>query len=189
MAYTGRAADKQVYTSKGPTTANEFNFPSWVRLDSQTASSSSSIEFTSFVDSNFKTYVVVLEEVDLSGGSNLEMEISDDNGSTWQTSNYQSGNTFIAYNSATWINQNITDAFQIFTGAINNTNGQIYLYNFNSSANVSIYGFFRPQNYNGFEMTYGRQTTLTNVDAFRFVPIGVNTIDAGKFTLFGLYTG
>ena len=51
------------------------------------ASSDSSVDFTAF-SSEFTKYAIILDDVDITGGANLRMQVSTDGGSTWVVTSY-----------------------------------------------------------------------------------------------------
>ena len=58
---------------------------SWKLLQTQTASASTSIDFTTNIDSTYKEYAVIITEcIPTSDGDSLRIKISKDTGSTWE---------------------------------------------------------------------------------------------------------
>lgn len=57
----------------------------WVLLGSQTASASTSLDFTSVIDSTYDQYMIVLDNILGSASSTLGLRTSSNNGSTWDT--------------------------------------------------------------------------------------------------------
>lgn len=162
--------------------------PNFVKLGSASASASATIDFTSLITSTYKSYLVVLENIKTSAGTILQMLLSSDNGGTWVTSTYKSGDWYMAYNSNSITNANTTDFFQIYTGGENTygASGKIFLYDLGYSASPHIEGdLFVTQTY--WHKCGGIQTTAATYNAIRFqFDAAANAITSGNFTLYGI---
>jgi len=86
-------------TSLGAPTADQGS--SMVLLDTQTASASASLDFTSSIDSTYDSYVFYLSEiVAATDGTWLYMKVSRDAGSSWEATNYNRAYTRAASNNS-----------------------------------------------------------------------------------------
>jgi hypothetical protein len=84
----------------------------WVLIQSQTASSSSSLAFTTGINSTYNTYALVVSNVLAVATSNtLLIQLSTNGGSSYISTGYLSGLNSSLYNSATLTNQNSTTGF------------------------------------------------------------------------------
>jgi hypothetical protein len=104
----------QVLTSNGasalPTWQAASATGNWIFLNTQTASSSASLSFTStYITSTYTRYVMIFSNIsNASGTTVLNMDWSTNNGSTYLGSAYQSGLLSNNYNSATTANSSST---------------------------------------------------------------------------------
>ena len=161
--------------------------PNFVKLSTLSATNSLTIDFTSVISSTYKTYAVIITNFKTTAVSTLQMLLSSNNGSTWVTTTYRSGNWYWSYNSAAINNQNTTTEFQIFTGAAatDATDGRIFIYSLGYSAMPHIEGnFFVVNTYR--QKSTGIQTTAATYNAIRFQLAGGSTMDSGNFTLYGI---
>jgi len=162
--------------------------PNFVKLSTLSASASATIDFTSLINSAYKSYFVILENIKTSAGTILQMLVSSNNGSTWVTTTYRSGDWYMAYNANTITNANTTASFQIYTGGENTygASGKVFLYDFGYSAQPHIEGdlFVTQTNWH---KCGGIQTTAATYNAIRFQFDGAaNAITSGNFTLYGI---
>lgn len=91
---SGQGTSGQVLTSNGSDALPSFQSNAWILLETQTASASSSIDFTSNIDSSFNKYSFEIINWIPSTGALLQMRVSTDGGSTFKSgaSDYAHGN-------------------------------------------------------------------------------------------------
>lgn len=184
---SGVGTSGQVLTSNGagalPTWQASAASGSLILLNTQTASNSANITFNStYITSTYKTYVLVFDKIVAATGSTFKMLVSTDNGSTYKSTGYLSGNWFLSYNSATVQNQNATTFFQLWTGSVSSQNsGTLWMYNFGQADLPAIQGDF------WIGGTYWQKTVGNNSNT------GINNIqllfDSGNISsgIFSLY--
>jgi hypothetical protein len=186
-----------------------YNGSSWIQLDaasagamifidSQTASSSSELDFTTSIDSTYDTYVFILEGiVPATDGVVLDILVSTDGGSTFKSgaSDYDwMGDTYTTAGSIDSADTRIpaTYTFSTYTvgnDAGNSINGNITL---STPSNSSLWTWLHGQtSYRGSTVaaiTYsfsGRYTSTTAVDAIRF-KFSSGNITSGTIRLYGI---
>ena len=165
-------------------------YPGWEFVEKIDASDDASIIFDDI--GSQKCYMFVLDDVvGANDGAQLEMEVSNNNGTSWQTSGYQSGLNYSVYNSATVNNINNTAAFQI-TGPIDSASGNtmaggvFYILRTNAAAicyitgTVSWYNNAAPSCAAGWLI--GNSGT-TGVNSFKFAMDSGN-IRQGRFRIY-----
>ena len=186
-------------------TAVSDTFGSMTLLQTQTASSSSTIDFTSNIDSTYDSYVFKFINMHPSDSNiNFTFNLSTDGGS-----NYNVTKTTTFFESAH--NEADTDAFleyadgrdlaqstsfqQLNGGGIRNDNdasisGYLQIFNPSSTTFVKHFistsiGYLHPNSYawNSFIAGYGN--TTSSVDAIRF-KMSSGTIDSGDIKLYGI---
>jgi hypothetical protein len=168
----------------------------FVLLNEQTANTSASIVFNdTYITSSYATYVVTLSCVRaVSPPQTLNMVMSTNNGSSYLSSGYIAGNSYIDYNSASFANANSTSLFPISQGIASSggiVNGWIWMYNLNTSTPPSIVGDIVGQNtqlsntFCYFQKCFGYNTTTSGVNAIQFSMASGN-ISVGFFTLYGV---
>ena len=180
----------QVLTSNGAGNAPTFTDRGiWVKLQTQNASTSATLSFTSLISSTYATYVVVFDRVMTATGSTLKMLVSDNNGSTWANTNYFSGIQYTDYNSGAVGHTNSTTYLNILTGCENiyGTSGTLWLYNFGASSIPTIQGDFVLKNSTStfWEKSFGVQIVTSTWNAIQFL-FDVGPIRVGTFTLYGV---
>src|SRR6185295_6269976 len=164
-----------------------------VLIQSQTASNSATLSFTTGITSTYTTYFfVVSNAVPVTDGQKLQLLFSTDGGSSYAATNYKAGiNTFLNYNSATITNANTTTFIPVSESVSSTAPGasaQFYIYNVTNGNKPAWNGMFTlnysvgPQTGFGF---LGGTSTNTTVNAFRF-QFGSGNISTGIFTLFGV---
>ena len=79
---TGTASSSTVLYGDG-TFKTEPGGGAWNLLDTQTVSSAAAMDFTSGIDSTYRMYAILLSNMVPAGDQNLNMQISQDGGSTW----------------------------------------------------------------------------------------------------------
>lgn len=167
-------------------------FPStdgWRLILTQTASSSASISFTNLT--KFNNLVLVFSNVTTgTTATQLQMQVSTDNGSSYIATNYQSGKITVNYNSATWNNSNSTTAYILCgsfdTTAGNSGAGRIFIFDMLSGAKHKING---SSSILGGGITAqviaAGSNTATSVNALQLAMSSGN-IATGTFTLYGI---
>jgi hypothetical protein len=176
-----------VYTSNGPSA-----LPSWqtaggglVKLSTQTASVSSSIQFNNLLSTTYNVYMIVIDNLVPSATQSLELQVGTGAGPTYSTSGYSginnniSGGTLGGSASAT---SNMT----IATGLTSTTSGSftIYLYGINSAnrVNCTVDGLTAGSVRQLGAFVWANTTAVTSV---QFLP-STGTFTSGTFRLYGL---
>jgi hypothetical protein len=163
---------------------------SWVLIQSQTASNSASISFTTGITNTYTNYVFVISDV-TPGSDNLflQMQVSTNGGSTYLSTGYASGNNRALSTQNIWTNTNTT-TYMYISGAIGSSgpgvNATLWLSNIASSITPALWG-------NGMEylgdarMTLysGYNSTTSGVNAFQWT-FSSGNITLGKFSLYGI---
>jgi hypothetical protein len=187
----------QVLTSNGSSAYATYQTPlgvNWIFLASATASSSATVSLTSAISAAYNQYILLIYNLyPATDATNLQMNISTDNGGSWIAANYLSGNNNNPYNSATITNNNSTSTVILCNGITNNTA------NMSCCGYLTFQGLGAPQYFNAEgQLTYFasadsiRQTIVmaTNtanqtVNALQFLMSSGN-ISTGTFTLYGI---
>ncbi len=168
---------------------------SLVWLSSQTATSSASINFTSLISASYTSYFVtfynVFPETD---AAVLNMNLSNDNGSSWIATSYLCGGNYHPYNSTTFTNANSTTTCPINGGGQSSTTsnapicGQMYLYNMNVAIAPEFFGqctYFISGGTLNEQYFSGTNTANTGINALQFL-FSAGDISTGTFTLYGV---
>ena len=190
------------------TSAPEGSVPSgsMVFLSSQTASSSSSVSFTSGIDSTYKEYVFYFTDIHMSTlATTLDFQASTDGGSNYNTT--MTANSWRSYHREDGASGSIAytendrasndtaffkfgspaDGFGI--GNDENGGGFLHLYDPANTTNVkhfiTRFNSFTNDNATLTCFTAGYFNTTSAINAIQFKP-GSGTIDDGKFTLLGV---
>lgn len=185
---TAAGPNGNVLTSDGSnwTSAAASGGGAWVKLLTTNASAASTVVFNStYITSTYQSYVVQINNLTLSSGSNLQLTFSVDNGSNYLATGYISGCTYNTYNVATWGNTNSTTNLILSTGMSSTvqSSGTIWLYNLGNANPPNILGdMFVTRLYREFSM--GSNTTTSTVNNIKFdTTTGTLT---GTFTLYGI---
>lgn len=190
-ATTGLSTSGFVLTSTGSSSLPSFQSSGgWNLLSSQSASASSSLSFNSVITSTYTNYILIFANViPATAGAILNLTISNDNGSTYVTTNYQSGISSLPYNSATVSNINSTSTIYL-SAAIAGTVGC------SGQAFLTVVGG-SPLTLTGDTTYYANTTnvissanlnatnTSTTMSAFK-VLMSSGNITSGTFSLFGI---
>lgn len=197
----GTGSSGQILKSLGSS-----SLPSWVApagvggslvlLQSQDASSSASLSFTSGISSTYQDYLLLVQNyIPATNATDLYVRISTDGGGTFLSTGYNSGTTYWAYNSTTATNANTTSGFLIFKGAVTTVATHCVVWLSGLTANTStvfpqcggtMYGRIGGNVSSGpFIGEYS--TGSTNVNAIQVISSSGN-LSSGKFTLYGLAT-
>jgi len=195
---TANGTSGQVLTANGTSSQPTFQAAgsvgsSLVLIQSQVASSSSTIDFTTNTNI-YNTYFFTFFGVQPgTNASRLIFRISNNAGSTYVTAGYQSGYNFSAYNSNTVSNVASTGQFDLSSvqtsgDANKTTNGQFYIHNCNVGAKSYLIGqavYFDSSGGVANQGWSGGQAGDTGANAFRFLMDSGN-IAAGTFNCYGL---
>ena len=177
------------------TTASEFTWGassgtgSLVLLNTQNASASSSISFSStYITSTYNTYLIVFQNVVQSTNSNTELQFSTNDGSTYLTTGYVGNLWAVPINSAAWGQLNSTTFLYITVNTTSiGSSGYIYLFNPLNGKSPQICSMNFSNNSGNsvnFTLDSGYQTT-TNINNIKFFDSS-GTITTGTFSLYGV---
>ena len=166
-------------------------------ISTAVASSSSSIDFTSGLTSTYQQYAIVCSSVVCGGGGvTMQLRVSDDGGSSFETSNYSyhlsrggsdgASEAYTASNSIGYIRMHE----DLSSSAGTNWTGIVYL---NDPSNASLFtqvhwsgvSAKNTSIYTRADTGAGAWNVVTAVNAIRFLPSG-GTITSGRFTLYGI---
>lgn len=171
-----------------------------VFLNSATASSSSSLDFTSNINSTYKSYLFVVESLVVSSDSSLfYMRTSTDGGSSFDTSGYQHSK-ILRYSHSTGVTgQNSASDVAIILGATTTNaadtpmNGHINLYDPSNSAEFT-YVDYKITSHDAassknlyFTTGNGQRESEADVDAVRFL-LSTGTFTSGTIRMYGRVT-
>lgn len=163
---------------------------SWILLNTQTASNSASLTFTStYITSTYVSYVVIIRGINnATGTTTLSMNWSTNNGSSYLSSLFKTGIIYNTYNSGTLANA-ISTTNCVLTPSISSTNislnGILYL-NFNTSAIAAYNGqIFNPDATTKNIVCYGVNTGTTTINNISFSYSSGN-ITSGTLSLYGI---
>ena len=169
-----------------------YNFPNELSyISTQTASTSTNINFTTGISSNFSTYLVTIRNFRPSGTTvALQCLFSTDGGSSYLGSNYNwsysefQGAAYTAKGGTSDTKIEI-EAFLISTGGT--INGDITFYNLSNSLAKSISSSLVYDKNDPIVCAtgYGMNTGTTAVNAIRF-QMDSGTLSSGSFKLFGV---
>lgn len=193
----GTGTSGQVLTSNGVGVAPTFQTSATggrlVLIQSQVASSSASLTFTTGITSTYNDYFLLCTNYSLSASfPNIVVQISTNGGSSYIATGYTTGYVEMSYNSTTWSNANSTIGLILNSTVDSNSycNTQMYLYNMTSGANYVQFSGTGQRTDNG-GATKGNLITGTyntvsqTVNAIKIVPSSGN-INTGRFSLFGI---
>lgn len=158
----------------------------------------STVDITSGISSTYDDYVVIFENVAMSG-TTTQLLFQFYKSGAFQTSTYQSNYIYSAGNSGTVTSTNVTsDGFvltrQSSTTAANLRSGTINIYNLNSASAYAASCTYMGQNHgssatgadNTLTFGGGSQGTAAAVTQLRFTPSGGATFTSGTFRLYGI---
>ena len=202
ISSTAVGSSGQVLTSNGSGSAPTFQAGggAWVKLQTQTASSSASISFTStYITSTYENYAVIMSNiVPATNAVGLNMTVSTNNGSSYLSSGYNANAGFCSSSSGNINSTNSTSAFPLVeTGSnpLKNTagiglSGTLYLTNWTSGTTypqVSGSGQYLESSAGviviGLWGGYGPTTSAINNIKFA---MSSGNISTGTFTLYGI---
>ena len=187
-----------VLTSNGAGVSPTFQSASaasgnFVLIQSQTASSSASLTFTTGITASYNTYFFILTNVvPATNTAILNLTVSSNGGSSYASTGYQSGINYWAYNAINPTNSNSTAAF-LCTSALSNSagigcSGIIYVYNTTSGLDPVVNGqvtFNGSTSGNGAFNTVMGSVTTTTLNAFKLAMSSGN-ISSGTISLFAI---
>lgn len=181
------AASGRVLTSTGPNTSPTWQNPLFVFVQSQTASNSASLTFT-----NLNVYSVYYVAIRGMGpavvNTQLQMQVSIDNGATFVSVGYANGINYSSYNSATVNNINSTTYIPLSSNMYNSNTFvcNFFLYNTSIGNPVSLIGqgSWRDNALGTSTGSYIGQGP-TGVNAIRFIYSSGNIV-TGTISLYGV---
>ena len=176
---------------------------SLVKISSSTASSSSSVSFTSGIDSTYKEYIFIFNNLHLSNdNAQPSINFSIDSGSNYNvtktTTNFSASHhesdsaTLLGYNGSWDLAQATTKQYlSAGTGSDNDQSASGFLHLFDPSNTTFVKHFIAVMNsstsddssQNLFIAGYGNTTSA--IDAVQF-SVSAGTIDAGDICLYGI---
>lgn len=165
-----------------------------VFIQSQTATSSTTLNFTTGITSTYNNYMLEVSNVlTATASKDIYLRISTDGGSTYIATGYQSGINVAIYTSGTYGNINITSGFFLLYNLNSSgvpANGTYWLYNMTSGTGYPACTGRANENNNGtgwsdVSMTAFYNTASTTVNAFQILTSSTSILQ-GKFTLYGI---
>lgn len=167
-----------------------------VLLDTQTATSSTSLSFTSKITSSYSLYLLIFSNI-IPATDNVVLQLlfSTDNGSTYLGSGYRWSYTILSSAGTNTLANNNSDTSTSFAGSISNNssrgvNGYMNLYCLNS-ANIpnfsGIVGHYASGDTANQNIFVGTNTGTTPVNAIK-IQMSSGNIASGKIYLYGLNT-
>jgi len=160
-------------------------------IQTQDAANVAQIDFTTSI-SSYNNLLLVFDNLSGSATTTFQMRISTDGGSTFLTTNYQSGFQVVSYNGTTFANQNGTGAY-IISGNLTNTagdtsSGVIFIQDIipSGSSAPKIVGYVSQISTATAQrcLTSGYHNAATT-NALRLF-CGSGNIKTGKFSLYGI---
>lgn len=193
----GTGSSSQVLTSGGasslPVWVNNSSIGNMVLIQSQTASNSASINFTSGITSTYNNYILLISNCKgVSNAQSLYLYVSTNGGSSYLNSGYLSGELTVPYNSTAISNGNVTGAMIVVTTGSSTVASNVVL-NLNNFTSGSGYPSCCGCNHRvdgsagaNIAMTASRyNSAATTINAFQIIYASGN-ISTGTFTLYGL---
>ena len=185
-----------------PFSSNATGLGALTKISSQTASSSSSLSFTSGIDSTYKEYIFKFINVHPATGAGLQFNGSIDGGSNYNVTKTTTffrafheengASSGLGYRTSEDLAQ--STAFQPLCLGIGNGNDESasgYLHLFNPSSTTFVKHFIaRTNRYDGSDysvdhFTAGYGNTTSPINAIKF-QMSSGNIDAGEILLFGI---
>lgn len=158
----------------------------------------STVDITSGINSTYDDYVVIFENVAMSG-TTTQLLLQFYKSGAFQTTTYQSNYIYAASNATTVASANVTSngfviTRQSSTTAANPRSGTINLYNLNSTTAYAASCTYMGQNHgssatgldNVITFGGGSEGTAAAVTQLRFTPSGGATFTSGTFRLYGI---
>lgn len=163
----------------------------WVKIQTQTAANSPTLDFTTGISATYTSYVFILSDV-LPTAFNVQLEalISTNGGTSYLTSGYQSGQLAASYNSNVWANNNGTTAIFVSGGNVNTSgsgvSGNVNFYNITTASPPACLGLLYWNNgTTNLNQIVASNTTTAGVNAFRWL-FGSGNIASGTISLYGI---
>jgi hypothetical protein len=182
--------DSSIQTTAAGNTAFVF-------ISTQTVSGTpSSVDFTTGISSTYDDYVVVFNNVAMSGAA-AQLKMLFYKSGAFESSSYQVNYIYAASNASDVLNTNVTDSFvitrQSSTTGANLRSGTINLHNLNSTTAYASGATYSSQNTgssitgldNAIAFGGGTQGTAAAVTQLRFQP-STGTFTSGTFRLYGI---
>lgn len=192
QSVSGVGSAAQVLTSNGSSALPTWQNPasnSWILLNTQTASSSASLTFSStYITSTYSSYAVVFTNIVNASTSGLQMQWSTNNGSTYLSTSYQSGVQYNTYNSNTFNNASSTSICVLSSTAVNASstfNGTCYLFLPTSAAAAFNGQMFWQGTVTANGLVFGTNSGTTTINNIQFL-FGTGNITSGTISLYGL---
>lgn len=175
----------ELLTSNGLSSPPSFQSApagSYILLDSQTASSSTSIQFTTGITSKYTSYLLNAVGITKTTGALLYIQLSTNGGSSYISTNYQGAVNTINWDSATITNYNTTSGMAIMR-ATNTIEISCQCWLFLPQSNYpSSNG--QAQSGNTMQLTMGAYNSQITPNAFQIVTPSGNF--SGVFNLYGI---
>jgi hypothetical protein len=189
---SGVGSAGNVLTSQGAAALPQWAAPasngSLALISSQTASDSASIAFTTGLTTYNNLLLIITGLITVTDDVELLLQLSNNGGSTYASTGYLSGRTIYIYNSTTWTNNNITNAYNLM-GECDDTNsssGSFWIQDFNSGSRIKISGSGTVMNAgNPYYITSTGELSIAGPDAIKIFASSGH-IQSGVFTLYGL---
>jgi hypothetical protein len=158
---------------------------SLILIQTQTTAGATSLDFTTGISSTYSTYLVLMRGIlSASGTPAFQMLYSTNGGSSYLSSNYQTGYNATSYNSATWGNGNSTTVCNLASlSSSNPSNGFFYIHGLGSAVVANYAGQLWQGNGPQQNVIYGSNTTTT-INAIRFNTSSGNIV--GTISLYGV---
>jgi hypothetical protein len=184
---TGAGSAGQVLTSNGAGSSPSFQNPdtgAYTLVDTQVVSSAqSNVDFINLPSNS--SYMLICENVVLSGDEKLLMRFSGDNGSTFKSTDYRSGLWYLEYNNTTVTNLNSTTEFICTPDTDSNSfTALINIYSLNIPSVASFSGNFVVEDTNILIGWSGGRVLAITADSLRLFASNAATIDTGTFRLY-----
>lgn len=169
---------------------------SLIKIQTQTVSTAvSSVDFTTGIDSTYSRYIIVADNVLNSAGGNLELEVSDDGGTSYKSSNYKYHSSRTDSGASTYNGQNSNTAASFLitsgtTSAVAAARGfTIHIHDPSNAATytgISGLGVSNDTSLNAqFINVVGHHQEAIAINALRF-SLSTGNFTAGTFTLYGI---
>ena len=189
---SGVGSSGQVLASAGASALPAWSGGGWVLIQSQTASTSASLVFSTGITTTYNVFAVTFKDVlPVTDAVSFFMDWSTDGGSTYLNSNYQTGVSVNNWNSAAMFNATSATTNLISNTIVNNTrglSGTIYLYELPSAAAPFYHGttYYNTTLFGPINTTcYGLNTASTGINAIKF-SFSSGNIASGTISLYGI---
>lgn len=199
LVTTATGTSGQVLVSNGAGVAPTFQTVagSLVFIQSQTAASSTTVDFTTGITSTYNNYYFLISNMLVNTATAVfQMQVSTDGGGTWTAgTGYNSGAKRVSFNGNTWVAGSAASAAQwnlseaLSTGLLPRYFGYITFYNI-SNGGVPSYSGCAIDDPNatgvmGYNALSGYQSAVTTINGFRFT-VSTGNMTTGFFSLYGI---